>query len=79
MALKEGILGKPKRLKVVQINLHHLSAPSIDLLRFMDKEGVDVALIQELWIVGELVCGFLPHTMSMGDGKGDGHGEQGYH
>jgi len=47
MTLMDGILGQRKRLKVVQINLHHSRAPSIDLLQFMDTEGVDLALIQE--------------------------------
>jgi len=56
-ALKKGMLGQLERLKVVQINLHQSRVPSIELLRFMDKEGVDVALIQEPWIVGERICG----------------------
>ena len=51
------MLGQPNRLQVVQINLHHSRVPSVDLLRFMDKERVDVALIQEPWIVGDRVRG----------------------
>ncbi|KAM8703174.1 hypothetical protein ACLKA7_007883 [Drosophila subpalustris] len=51
--LKDTIhsVGEPGRLKVVQINLLYSSVPSIDLLQYMAKERVDVALVQEPWIV----------------------------
>ena len=44
-------------LKVVQINLHHSVAATDDLLRFMEKEVIHVALIQEPWIVASKVLG----------------------
>ncbi|KAM8701610.1 hypothetical protein ACLKA7_005554 [Drosophila subpalustris] len=39
------MLGQPEKLKVGKTNLHHSSVPSIDLLQYMDKEKVDVALV----------------------------------
>ena len=47
----------PNSLKVVQINLHHSEAATDDLLRFMEKEAIHVALIQEPWLVANKVCG----------------------
>ena len=45
------------RLRVVQINLHHCKAAAVDLMVFMGKEDVDVALIQEPWLHGNRVRG----------------------
>lgn len=40
-----------KRLRVVQINLHHCEAASIELGILLVKRQIDVALIQEPWLV----------------------------
>lgn len=45
-------------LRVVQINLHHSRAASAALCKLM--EGIDIALVQEPWVVRGKVCGLGP-------------------
>ena len=44
-------------LQVVQINLHHCEAASEDLMLSMEQEGIDIALIQEPWLVRDKIRG----------------------
>lgn len=44
-------------MRLVQINLHHSKAATANLTLLLLKEGVDVALIQEPWILGDQVRG----------------------
>lgn len=50
-------MGTPNGMRVVQINLHHSEAATDELLRFMEKETIHVALIQEPWLVANKVRG----------------------
>ena len=53
------------RWKVVQINLHHSKQATYDLLLFMEEEKIEVALIQEPWIVGNKVSGLQSQYFSL--------------
>ena len=45
------------QLRVVQINLHHSASASLDLMKFISDKALDVALIQEPWLVKSKVSG----------------------
>lgn len=44
-------------LTLLQINLHHSKTASASLLRQLSQREFDIALIQEPWVVRDLVCG----------------------
>lgn len=46
-----------RKLEVVQINLHHSTSASLDLIKYIADNEVDVALIQEPWLVKGRVKG----------------------
>lgn len=48
---------QPRKLQVVQINLHHCEAASEDLVQYLTKKDVDVALIQEPWLYRDKIRG----------------------
>ncbi|KAI8116750.1 Retrovirus-related Pol polyprotein from type-1 retrotransposable element R1 [Lucilia cuprina] len=50
---------EPKKLLVVQINLHHCEAASAELVTFFIDSQTDVALIQEPWINNNKVLGLM--------------------
>lgn len=62
----------PSGIKVVQINLHHCEAATDDLLRFMGKERVDVALIQEPWLLANRVRGLRSREFMLLSPPGNG-------
>lgn len=45
-------------LRCIQVNLHHAKGASAVLSRRFTREQLKVALIQEPWVNGNIVCGF---------------------
>jgi len=43
-------------LRLLQINLHHSKAASIALLLRLTEGGADLVLVQEPWVVGDMVA-----------------------
>lgn len=59
-------------LRVVQINLHHSIAASSDLLLFMTRENIDIALIQEPWLVKDKIRGLSNTQYTLFQSKNEG-------
>ncbi|XP_074026204.1 uncharacterized protein [Leptinotarsa decemlineata] len=53
------------RVRVLQVNLHYAKAASAVVCRRFDKDGLDVALLQEPWIHGGRVSGLKTNYNKM--------------
>ncbi|XP_072377965.1 uncharacterized protein [Diabrotica undecimpunctata] len=46
-----------REIRLLQANLQHAKAASATLVRGLEQEGIDVALLQEPWRIGEKIAG----------------------